>query len=73
MTIEKADWLFESDGFYLKFKVKNREEGQLFCGSSAYDTAQMSRLIDNIVQECKAQDIETMPPEKLDRLKEMWK
>lgn len=28
MTIEKADWLFESDGFYLKFKVKNREEGQ---------------------------------------------
>ena len=28
MTIEKADWLLESDGFYLKFKVKNREEGQ---------------------------------------------
>lgn len=175
MTIEKADWLFESDGFYLKFKIKNREEGQrivaevkssdkpyeltvekkkrkrsldanaycwvligklaaklhltmseiyqsaikeigdnfetvcvqnkavdklrdgwehnglgwltvtlpskipdctciqLYYGSSVYDTVQMSRLIDTIVTECKAQGIETMTPEELERLKEAWK
>ncbi len=174
MTIEKADWLFESDGFYLKFKVKNREEGQrivaevkssdkpyeltvekkkrersldangyfwalcgklaaktrvpkadiyrnyvkniggnydTFCmqdkavlrlvtrwsknglgwiaepfeskipgctnvnvyyGSSTYDTAQMSRLIDLVVFDCKENGIETMTPEELARLKGAW-
>jgi hypothetical protein len=41
-------------------------------GSSTYDTEQMSRLIDNLVQDCKALDIETLPPEKLALLKEEW-
>lgn len=41
-------------------------------GSSTYDTRQMSRLIDNIVQDCKALGIETLPPEKLALLKEEW-
>ena len=41
-------------------------------GSSTYDTEQMSRLIDNLVQDCKALDIETMTPEKLALLKEAW-
>ena len=41
-------------------------------GSSTYDTAQMSRLIDNLVQDCKALDIETMTEEKLALLKEEW-
>lgn len=62
-------WLTET----FESKIPNCTNVQLFCGSSAYDTAQMSRLIDNIVQECKAQGIETMTPEKLDRLKEAWK
>lgn len=42
-------------------------------GSSTYDTAQMSRLIDNLVQDCKALDIETLPPDKLDAMKGEWK
>ena len=41
-------------------------------GSSTYDTEQMSRLIDNLVQDCKALDIETMTPDKLALLKEAW-
>lgn len=41
-------------------------------GSSTYDTAQMSRLIDSLVQDCKALDIETLTPEKLSALKEAW-
>ena len=41
-------------------------------GSSTYDTRQMSRLIDNLVQDCKALDIETLPPEKLSLLLEGW-
>lgn len=41
-------------------------------GSSTYDTRQMSRLIDNIVQDCKALGIETLTPDKLALLKEEW-
>ena len=41
-------------------------------GSSTYDTAQMSRLIDNLVQDCKALDIEVLSEEKLSLLKEEW-
>ena len=41
-------------------------------GSSTYDTEQMSRLIDNLVQDCKALDIETLSPDKLALLKEEW-
>lgn len=44
----------------------------LYYGSSAYDKAQMARLIDNIVQDCKAVGIETLTPEQLDKLKESW-
>lgn len=42
-------------------------------GSSTYDTKQMSRLIDSLVQDCKQLDIETLPPEKLELLKEGWR
>lgn len=41
-------------------------------GSSTFDTAQMSRLIDGLVQDCKALDIETLSEEKLSLLKEAW-
>ena len=41
-----------------------------FYGSSAYDTAQMSRLIEIILAECKAQGIETITPEDLASLME---
>lgn len=44
-----------------------------YYGSSVYDTAQMSRLIDNIVQDCKAVGIETMTPQELELLKQEWK
>lgn len=40
----------------------------LYYGSSTYDGAQMARLIDNIVQDCKAVGIETMTPDELARL-----
>ena len=44
-----------------------------YYGSSTYNTKEMSRLVDLIVQECKQLDIETMTPEELSRLKEEWK
>lgn len=42
-------------------------------GSSVYDSKEMSRLVDSIVDECKLQNIETMTPAKLEALKEAWK
>ena len=44
----------------------------LYYGSSTYDSAQMARLIDLVVQECQAQGIETKTPEELALLKEDW-
>lgn len=44
-----------------------------YFGSSDYDTRQMSRLIDLIVADCKAQGVETLTPRELDALKEGWK
>ena len=44
----------------------------LYQGSSEFDTAQMARLIDNIVQDCKNVGIETATPEELSLLKERW-
>lgn len=45
----------------------------LYYGSSSYDTAQMSSLIDLLVDDCKAQGIETATPDELARYKEEWK
>ena len=44
----------------------------LYYGSSTYDTAQMSRLIDLAVQDCKALDIETATPMELALLLDKW-
>ena len=44
----------------------------LYYGSSTYDTNQMSRLIDFVVQDCKGCGIETLPPERLAGMLEEW-
>lgn len=44
----------------------------LYYGSSVYDTAQMARLIDLIVAECRENDIEYLPPDKLAAMLEDW-
>lgn len=45
---------------------------RLYYGSSVYNTKQMSRLIDSIVEDCKEQGIETVTPGELDALKARW-
>ena len=44
----------------------------LYSGSSSYDSAQMSRLVDLVVQECKQLDIETATPDELATMKARW-
>ena len=43
-----------------------------YYGSSTYDTKEMSVLIDGIVSECKDLDIEVLPPDELQKIKETW-
>ena len=44
-----------------------------YFGSSSYDTEEMSRLIDGVVQDAKQLGIETATPEELSLMKEEWK
>jgi hypothetical protein len=53
-------------------KIAGCKTVTLYYGSSTYDTKQMARLIDLIVQDCKEQGIETLTPFELDALKERW-
>lgn len=56
----------------LPSKVRGCTNVILYYGSSTYDRAQMARLIDNIVQDCRAVGVETLPPDKLEALKDEW-
>ena len=53
-------------------KIPGYRNLRAYYGSSTYDTKQMSQLIDNLVQDCKALDIETLTPDKLALLMEGW-
>lgn len=53
-------------------KLKGCVNVTVWYGSSTYDTEQMSRLIDAIVEDCKAVGIETMTPAELDALVSRW-
>ncbi|MGN1446233.1 MAG: hypothetical protein ACI4WV_08055 [Eubacteriales bacterium] len=55
-----------------KSKIQGYRNLRAYYGSKTYDTRQMSILIDNLIQDCKALDIETLPPEKLALLMEGW-
>ena len=55
--------------FYLKDAQDGTPMYVLLEHSRFYDSKQMSILIDGTVAECKAQGIETIPPEELARLK----
>lgn len=59
--VDKLDEMHTPDGLYYKVECWH--------GSSDYNTAQMARLIDLVVQDCKAAGLETMTPDELARLK----
>ena len=51
----------------IEFRIINA-----YYGSSSYNSKQMSRLIDNLVQDCKAVGIETKPQAEINSLLESW-
>jgi len=73
----KTAWQNNGIGWLCEDIDQSPREGfvliKAYYGSSCYNTKQMSRLIDAIVQDCKQLDIETLTPEELSLLKENWK
>lgn len=43
-----------------------------YFGSSTYNTKEMTRLLDSVIQDCKSQNIETKPQEEIDSLLRSW-
>lgn len=62
-------WLCRDMG---KSKLPGYRNLMVYYGSSVYNSKQMSDLIDALVQDCKALDIETLPPERLALLMDEW-
>ena len=53
-------------------KISGCTNVTLYYGSSTYDTVQMSRLIDLIIDDCREQGIEILQPEKRAAMMEGW-
>lgn len=45
---------------------------RFYYGSSTYNTRQMSKLINNLTEECRELDIETVSPEEMKSMLESW-
>lgn len=53
-------------------KIPNYTNVIAYYGSSVYNTKEMSRLIDEVVQEAQALGIQTKTPQELAELKSLW-
>lgn len=55
-----------------KSRLRGYRNMRAYYGSSTFSVSQMQVFIDNLVQDCKAINIETMTPDKLALLVEEW-
>lgn len=53
-------------------KIESCTNVILYYGSSVYDTKQMSLLLENLIQDCKALGIQTETPEMIEKMKSLW-
>lgn len=76
-TEAAEEQVLESSTYHLKptSSVIEDNDGMIFRwyivlrGSSSYNTEEFSALLDKVIAECKAQDIETLSPEELYRMR----
>lgn len=61
-------WITET----IPSKVKGCTNVILYYGSSSYDSFQMHQLLENLIQDCKAQGIQTETPDKIAEMKSLW-
>ncbi|MDD7511030.1 MAG: recombination protein NinB [Peptostreptococcaceae bacterium] len=74
----KMDWESRGIGWICIDMGKSKTDEncsviRCYYGSSSYKTDEMSRLIDAVIDDCKEQGIETLPPDEIERLKANWK
>lgn len=78
-AVEKftSAWSKNGIGWLTNIIGKSKLDGytniMAYYGSSTYDSSQMSRLVDLIIQDCKEQGIETLTPNEVEKLKGEWK
>ena len=67
-------WIGNHIGRFADVIEDNGEDATILVtyGSSDYDTAQMAKLIDNILQDCRELEIETKSEEEIRSLLEAW-
>ena len=65
----RTGWICENLG---DSKLEGYTNIASYYGSSVYDSAQMSRLVDYIVEEAKGLDIETLTPAEIARMNQDW-
>ena len=76
-AVEKMKKMWESGGLgwqtdVIDSKLPGCKNMILYYGSSAYDTKQMSRFLDHLVQDARSIGIETRPQEEIDSLLKEW-
>ena len=73
MTVKKTVDMTKIDGHWKFIKDNGKFASYLMIkGSSEYDTAEMSRFIDRIIEEAKELGIETATPDEVERMKQEW-
>ena len=73
ITVKKSVDMAKVDGHWKYIKDNGKFASYLMIkGSSEYDTAEMSRFIDRIVEEAQELGIETATPDELERMKQEW-
>ena len=73
ITVKKSVDMSKIDGHWKYIKDNGTWASYLMIkGSSEYDTAEMSRFIDRIVDEAKELGIETATPDEIERMKQEW-
>lgn len=69
-----AAWGANGIGWFCEHlhQTNNMASMRFYKGSSVYDGEEMRRLIDYVVDEAQELGIETMTPDELERLKQLW-
>lgn len=70
-------WSCRGLGWFSERRDNGSREGYsqytFYYGSSCYNSKQMARLIDAVLQDCEAGGIETMPRKEIDSLVNSWR
>lgn len=69
----KNEWRYVEDLGNVSINGNTGNQFKCYFGSSNYDTKEMARFIDGIVEDCKDLNIETMTPQEIELLKKEWR